>query len=55
MPRTHWRGRLQGVGKSGRNIVFLAGPVRTVRGSCFGDQDRFLNRQLSLPVSTMSQ
>ena len=33
----------------------VAGPIRMGRGWCFADQERFLNRQLSLPVSMMSQ
>ena len=41
--------------KSGRTIVIVAGPVRMGRVGCFADQERFLNRQLSLPVSMMSQ
>ena len=40
--------------KSGRTIVIVAGPVRMGRVGCFADQERFLNRQLSLPVSMMS-
>ncbi len=43
------------VDKSGRTVVIVAGPVRMGRGWCFADQERFLNRQLSLPVSMMSQ
>ena len=55
MPQTHWRGGVQGVDKSGRTNVIVAEPVQMGRGWCFADQDRFLNRQLSLPVSMMSQ
>ena len=51
MPLTLQRGGVQGVGKSDPQLRVLSGSG----GPGLADQDRFLNRQLSLPVSTISQ